>query len=386
MAQKCIGRDVASGAVVEIEFDSVINSVDHLLAPPADVPYVAPGWIDLQVNGFAGVDFNAPQASLQEIAGAIRAIFATGVTRFFPTIVTNSPEAMVGAVRTLMAARTSLPEGPAIEGFHMEGPYITPGDGARGAHPKRWVRPPDVEEYKRWQDAAQGLIKVVTLSPEWPQAPAYIQALVRDGVVAAIGHTHANSDQIEAAVDAGATLATHLGNGSDQVLPRHPNYIWDQLAEDRLAASFIADGIHLPPAFLKVAFRAKGIERSVLITDAVQPAGCPPGIYMLGEMEVELLPTGVVQLTDPGRQGLAGSALLMHVGVGNLMALAGLRLIEAVTMATRNPARVGRVAGRQRGLAAGERADLVVFRVDEATKKLTIEQTYMGGNLVYQGA
>ncbi len=383
MAQKCCGRDVVSGAVIEIGFDSGIVSVDHLLYPPADVPYVAPGWIDLQVNGFAGVDFNAPKASHAEIARAIRAMFATGVTRFYPTIITGSPEGMAGALVNLTAARTSLPEGPAMEGFHMEGPHITPEDGARGAHPKRWVRPPDLEEYKRWQDAAQGLVRLVTLSPEWPEAPAYIHALVGDGVVVALGHMRANSDQIKAAVDAGATLATHLGNGSHQMLPRHPNYIWDQLAEDRLAASFIVDGIHLPPAFLKVAFRAKGVERSVLVTDAVQPTGCAPGVYMLGEMEVELLPEGKVQLTDPNRQGLAGSALMMHVGVGNLMRLGGLSLMEAVTMATRNAARVGRIASRQRGLAVGERADLVLFRVDEASQTLSIEQTYMGGKLVY---
>jgi N-acetylglucosamine-6-phosphate deacetylase len=385
MAQKCIGRDVASGAVIELGFDDSITSVDHLVAPPADAPYLTPGWIDLQVNGFAGVDFNSPTASHEEIARAIRAMFATGVTRFLPTIITNSPEAITGALANLAAARASLPEGPAMEGFHVEGPHITPEDGARGAHPKRWVRPPDVEEYKRWQESCGGLVKLVTLSPEWPEAPAYIQALVREGVVVALGHTRANSDEIKAAVDAGATLATHLGNGSHQVLPRHPNYIWDQMADDRLAASFIVDGIHLPPSFLKVAFRAKGVERSVLVTDAVQPAGCAPGVYMLGEMEVELLPTGKVQLTDPGRQGLAGSALLMHVGVSNLMKLGGLSLLEAVTMATRNPARVGRIAGRLRGLAAGERADLVVFRVDEA-KSLTIEQTYMGGELVYRAA
>jgi N-acetylglucosamine-6-phosphate deacetylase len=383
MEQKCFGRDVVSEALIEVGFDAGIVSVEHRLEPPADAPYLTPGFIDLQVNGFAGVDFNAPQASHAEIGRAIRAMFATGVTRFYPTIVTNSPEVMAGSLANLTAARTSLPEGPAMEGFHMEGPHITPEDGARGAHPKRWVRPPDVEEYKRWQENAQGLVRLVTLSPEWPQAPGYIEALVREGVVVAIGHTRANSEQIKAAVDAGATLATHLGNGSHQVLPRHPNYIWDQLAEDRLAASFIVDGIHLPPAFLKVAFRAKGVERSVLITDAVQPAGCAPGIYMLGEMEVELLPTGKVQLTDANRQGLAGSALLMHVGVGNLMRLGGLNLMEAVTMAARNPARVGRIASRQRGLSVGDRADLVLFRVDDSTKTLSIEQTWMGGKLVY---
>jgi N-acetylglucosamine-6-phosphate deacetylase len=384
MTQKCIGRAIASGANVEVEFDQVITAVDHPITAPDNLPWISPGWIDLQVNGFAGLDFNRPSATQEEIAGALRVLFTTGVTRFYPTIVTNSPEMMAGALRNLAKAREALPEGRAMEGFHVEGPHITPGDGARGAHPKRWVRPPDIDEFHCWQDAAQGHVRIVTLSPEWPEAVRYIETIVGEGVVAAIGHTHANSEQIAAAVSAGATLATHLGNGADQMLPRHPNYIWDQLADDRLAASFIADGIHLPPAFLKVAFRAKGVERSVLVTDAVQPTGCPPGIYMLGEMEVELLPEGKVQLTDPNRQGLAGSALRMEKGIENLMRLAGLSLVEAITMATQNPARVGRIASRQRGLATGERADLVLFRVDEATKAVKVEQTWLAGKLVYQ--
>jgi N-acetylglucosamine-6-phosphate deacetylase len=384
MTQKCIGREVASDAVVEVEFDQLITGVEYVVSPPEGLPWLSPGWIDLQVNGFAGVDFNRPSATQEEIAGALKALFATGLTRLYPTIVTNSPEVMEGALRNLARLREALPEGHAIEGFHVEGPHITPEDGARGAHPKRWVRPPDLEEYRRWQDAARGNVRIVTLSPEWPQATHYIETIVREGVVAAIGHTSANSEEIAAAVSAGATLSTHLGNGSHQMLPRHPNYIWDQLADDRLAASFIADGIHLPASFLKVALRAKGVERSVLVTDAVRPAGCAPGIYMLGEMEVELLPEGKVQLTDPKRQGLAGSALRMDQGVENLMRLGGLSLMEAISMATQNPAHVGRIVPRQRGLVTGERADFVLFRVSDATKAVKVEQTWLGGKLVFK--
>ena len=169
-----------------------------------------------------------------------------------------------------------------MEAFHVEGPYISPEDGPRGAHPARWVRPPDLEEFHRFQEAARGNIRLVTLSPEWPDATRFIEALTREGVVASIGHTRATSDEIAAAVSAGATLSTHIGNGAHATLPRHPNYIWDQLAEDRLAASFIVDGIHLAPAFLKVALRAKGLERAILVTDAVMPAGCAPGPVQAG--------------------------------------------------------------------------------------------------------
>ena len=169
---------------------------------------------------------------------------------------------MVAALRNLARAKDSLPEGAAIDGFHVEGPHIGIEDGPRGAHPKRWVRKPDFDEFRRWQDATEGRIRIVTLSPEWPEAPRYIERIVAEGVVASIGHTAASAEQIADAVSAGASLSTHLGNGAHAVMRRHPNYIWDQLAEDRLMADFIVDGIHMGAQFLKAALRAKGIERS----------------------------------------------------------------------------------------------------------------------------
>ncbi|MGH9594990.1 MAG: N-acetylglucosamine-6-phosphate deacetylase, partial [Bryobacteraceae bacterium] len=332
----------------------------------------------LQVNGFAGVDYNSPTASMEEIGRSIRVLFSTGVTRFFPTVITGSPEDMRGALRNLAKARASLAEGQAMEAFHVEGPHISPEDGPRGAHPARWVRPPDFDEFQRWQEAADGHVRLVTLSPEWPQAPAYIGKLAREGVVTSIGHMRATRAQIQDAVSAGATLSTHLGNGADAVLPRHPNYIWEQLSEDRLAASFIADGIHLPDSFLKVALRAKGVERSVLITDAVMPAMCAPGLYKLGEVDVELKDDQRVVLRGGTR--LAGSSLRMDRAVENVMRAAGVNLTEAVTMATANAARVGRISGRLRGLKPGERADVVRFRV--ADGRLQVLETFLSGELV----
>jgi N-acetylglucosamine-6-phosphate deacetylase len=177
-------------------------------------------------------------------------------------------------------------------------------------------------------------------------------------------------------------MSTHLGNGAHAVLPRHPNYIWEQLADDRLSASFIADGIHLPVSFLKVALRAKGVERSVLVTDAVMPAGCAPGPYRLGEVDVELHEDQSVRLAGGTR--LAGSALRMDCAVQNLINLIGLSLVEALAMGTRNPARVGRIAGRQRGLQPGERADIIRFRFDMAERKLEILETIVNGQTVYR--
>jgi N-acetylglucosamine-6-phosphate deacetylase len=379
--KNCKGREVSTGERIEIEFDSVINHVDPLLSPDSeDGIWVAPGFVDIQVNGFVGVDYNSPIALHEEIARSVRVLFSTGVTRFFPTVITGAPDDMVGALRNLAAARESLDDGPAMEAFHVEGPHISPEDGPRGAHPARWVRPPDLDEFDRWQEAAGGHVRLVTLSPEWPNTLPYIERLVREGVVVSIGHTGATREQIQDAVSAGATLSTHIGNGAHAVLPRHPNYIWEQLAEDRLAASFIVDGIHLSNSFLRVALRAKGIERSVLITDAVMPAMCAPGPYKLGEVEVELREDQSVRLRGGTR--LAGSSLRMDRGVENLMRLAGLSLTEAITMATINPARVGRISSRQRGIRTGERADLVRFRVEDGV--LRVLETYLSGRQVFE--
>ena len=299
--------------------------------------WLSPGFVDLQVNGFAGVDYNHPGAAHEDIARSIRAQFATGVTRLCPTVITGDPGGMLACLRNLAAAREALPEGEAIAGFHVEGPHISPEDGPRGAHPRQWVRPPDVDEFHRWQEAARGGVRIVTLSPEWPTAPHYIERVVSEGVVASIGHTQAGADQIADAVSAGATLSTHLGNGAHQMLRRHPNYIWEQLADDRLMAGFIVDGIHLGAAFLKSAIRAKTVARSILVTDAATPAGAAPGRYAIADQPVDLTADGRVVLAGTDR--LAGSALNMRRGVENLVRLAGLSLDDAVLMATSNPAR-----------------------------------------------
>jgi len=378
---KCNGIDVATGERSEVSFGDFITGVDPLLSDEPDSVYVAPGCIDLQVNGFAGVDYNSGLTSHEAIARSIRAIFSTGVTRFFPTVITGSPEGMWSALRNLADARDALPEGSAMEAVHVEGPYISAEEGPRGAHPAAWVRPPDLDEFHRFQDAARGNIRLITLSPEWPQAPRFIEAVVQEGVVASIGHTGASAGEIAAAVSAGATLSTHLGNGAHATLSRHPNYIWEQLAEDRLAASFIVDGIHMARSFLKLELRAKGLERSLLVTDAVMPAGCAPGPYKLGEVDVELHSDGSVRLRGGTR--LAGSALRMDRAIQNVMQLEGVTLGEAVSMATRNPARVGRIAARRRGLSTGERADLVRFHYNDARREIQVIETYFGGRQVY---
>jgi N-acetylglucosamine-6-phosphate deacetylase len=382
-----IGRQPGSSAVWRVDFDATLTAVDELIRAPETTEFLAPGFIDLQVNGFAGVDYNNPAASHDAIAQSIRRMFTTGVTRFFPTVITGSEERITGAVRNLAAAKkqfagAGMPEGHAMAGFHVEGPHISPEDGPRGAHPLEHVRAPDIEEFKRWQDAAEGNIRLVTVSPEWDETPAYVNALVRMGVVASIGHTKASREQIRLAVEAGASMSTHLGNAAHSTLHKTQNYIWDQLAEDRLTASFIVDGIHLPQTFLRAAVRAKGVERAVLVTDAVMPAMCQPGPYNLGQVEVELRFDGSVVLR--GSERLAGSALRMDHAIANSMEMAAISLREALAMATVNPARVGRVAGRQRGLSPGEKADLVLFHWDSGSNSLQVQETIVAGVSVYR--
>jgi N-acetylglucosamine-6-phosphate deacetylase len=376
------GLDVRTGTALHVRMARTILSVEP--EPPVDACYVAPGFIDLQVNGFAGVDFNAADTPPDALERSIDTLVSTGVTRCYPTVITGAPDDMCGALANLAAAKETLALGEVFDGFHVEGPHISPDDGPRGAHPKRWVRPPDLDEFHRWQNAARGHVRLVTVAPEWPGVTSYIEELVRLGVTVALGHTAATAAEIADAVTAGATLSTHLGNGAHPLLPRHPHYIWDQLADDRLSASVIVDGIHLPASFLTVAIRAKHPSRVVLVTDASAPAAASPGAYHLGEQEVHLTVDGRVVLAGGDR--LAGSALRMDRAVSNVVRLASVSLTDAVAMATTNPARVGRVPGRQQGLQIGDRADVVRFRVSPDTGDIRIEETYVSGRRVFPSA
>jgi N-acetylglucosamine-6-phosphate deacetylase len=300
-----------------------------------------PGLCDLQVNGFAGVDFNDPKAPAERYEVAAARMRATGVTLFLPTLVTSTLEHFAACARPL-ARWTS----PASAGIHMEGPYISPVEGARGAHPLEHVRPASLDDFKRRQDAAEGRIVLVTLAPEVQGAMALIAHLVASGTRVSIGHSDASPSQVRDAVAAGATLSTHLGNGSVRAMARHPNLIWEQLAADEIVSCFIADGHHLPASTFKAMVRAKTPARAALVTDAVAPAGCAPGRYRIGTIEVELHADG--RVTMAGSDRLAGSALSLDVAVGNAVRLAGVSLDDALAMASTLPARSLGLAPRGR--------------------------------------
>jgi N-acetylglucosamine-6-phosphate deacetylase len=290
-----------------------------------------PGLFDLQVNGFGGVDFNAPALTGERAGEALARMRATGVTRCLPTLITSSFERFAASARVLARMADA-----AIAGIHMEGPYLSPDEGARGAHPREHLAPASVDDFNRRQDAAGGRIVLVTLAPEVPGALRLIEHLVASGVRAAIGHTAATAQQIGDAIAAGATLATHLGNGCAQLLPRHPNPIWELLAADGVLASLIVDGHHLPPATVKAMVRAKGVARTILVTDAIAAAGCAPGRYAIGGVECSLGDDGRVSL--PGTPYLAGSSLTLERAIANTVRFTGLSIDEVIPMASTIPA------------------------------------------------
>jgi N-acetylglucosamine-6-phosphate deacetylase len=299
---------------------------------PAEVRRLtSPGFLDLQVNGFAGVDFNDPATTVDDVHRALDVMRAHGVTRLLPTLITSSAERFGQCAKLLFRAKSD-----AVAGIHLEGPYISPEDGPRGAHPREFAAPASIDDFKRRQDAAGGRILLVTLAPEVPGALPLIEYLRADGIRVAIGHTAASADVIRDAIKAGATLSTHLGNGAANMIPRHPNFIWEQLAADEMMASLIVDGHHLPPATVKTMIRAKTVRRTILVTDAIAAAGQPPGEYQLGGVKVRLDQTGRVAV--PGAPNLAGSALAMDRAVANTVRFAGVSIEDALAMASTNPA------------------------------------------------
>ncbi|HEY5796138.1 MAG TPA: N-acetylglucosamine-6-phosphate deacetylase [Bosea sp. (in: a-proteobacteria)] len=325
------------------------------------------GLIDIQVNGFAGIDFNSGAVTPAEIDHAFEAMLATGVTLCLPTIITAHPSELDERFRALDAAISASRLGPLMcPGYHLEGPFLNPSPGYAGCHPPQAMTAADPGLVDRLESRLARPILMVTLAPEIEGAQALISALAKAGRIVAIGHSAANFDQVAAAADAGATLSTHLGNGMPQQFHKLVNPIFAQLAEDRLWASFIADGIHLHPKALRSLLRAKGLDRSILVTDAVSAAASRPGSYPFAGMSVDLRDDGSVR--QPGAANLAGSALCLDQAVRNLVAWGLASAAEAVAMASDHPLAALQPALRARRTAPdrGEidwSEDLLVTRV-----------------------
>jgi N-acetylglucosamine-6-phosphate deacetylase len=297
------------------------------------------GLFDLQVNGFAGVDFNSEGIDAAALDHALDAMLAGGVTACLPTLITAPAEVLAARFAALDRAVRGSPLAAAlVPGYHLEGPFLNATEGYAGCHPASAMGPPDAALVERLETGLSRPILLVTVAPELPAADRFIAAMTAAGRVVALGHSAADSETVARAAEAGARLSTHLGNGLPQVLHKVDNPIFAQLAEDRLSASFIADGIHLPAAALKTMLRAKGVDRAILVSDAVAAAGAPPGRYAFAGMSVEHAADGSVRV--PGSRSLAGSALTLDAAIRNVVRWGLGSFDDAVRMAGRNPRRL----------------------------------------------
>jgi N-acetylglucosamine-6-phosphate deacetylase len=342
--------------------------------------FVAPGFIDNQINGFAGVDFSGANLSTDDVNFAVRALWREGVTSFLPTLITNFHDNLIKNLKILYEAlcrdeqiRDSIP------GFHLEGPYISPEEGFRGCHPLKYIRKPSWEDFLLYQKAAGGKIIQITIAPEMEGAMEFISLCARNGIVVALGHTNASSEKIQQAVDRGARLSTHLGNGCANLIHRHKNPIWPQLANDLLTTSVIADGHHLLPEELQVFYKVKGPDKIILTSDVIYLSGMAPGKYMFLESEVILTQEGM--LLNPELHCLAGASFPLKKGIENMMKFTDCSLKNAINMATGNVATLYGLDNRGK-IFPGKRADLILF--EREGNQLKIDKTYLSGKLVYQ--
>src|SRR5665647_2090119 len=277
-----------------------------------DLAFIGPGLIDLQINGINGIDFNTTTLTQEDVVNATHYLLSQGVTTFFPTVITNSDENILTIVHTIYeACRSNSLVDECVWGIHLEGPFISPAEGAKGAHDEKYIKAPDWDLFNKFQEAAGGKIKLVTIAPEWEGSCSFIEKCREQGILVAMGHSLANSEQIRMAIQAGMTVSTHLGNGIPLLLKRHPNMIWDQLAADELYACMITDGIHIPDSFIKVVIKNKG-KAALIVSDATCFAGMPPGEYQnhIG---------GSVKLDKEKRISLKGSPGLLAGAAKSLL-------------------------------------------------------------------
>ena len=373
------GVHYLDGEMVGIEIiDGKIAKINHL-SSESDLPkiYVAPGLIDIQINGYMGIDFADQELNIERIREAAKALWKEGVTSFLPTLITADQESLKNSFSILSESLDDEEIGMSIPGFHLEGPYISPVKGFRGAHLEKYIRLPDWNEFSELQKAAQNGIKLITVAPEIEGAVSFIQKCSQDGIIVSLGHHNGNALEIKEAADAGASLSTHLGNGCANMINRHNNPLWPQLADDRISATLIVDGFHLNKEEVQCFYKIKGKNRTILVSDALDLAGLEPGEYTRWERKVLLTPD-VVKF--PAENVLAGAASPISTCVGNMMRFTQCSLSDAIQMASTNPARLMGLTDLGE-ISQGKRADLILFTIENG--ELVIQQTIVAGEVVY---
>lgn len=350
-------------ARVEIGIDGrIMQSTPLEGMPKGDGVVVTPGLVDIQVNGFAGIDFNAPGITAQQMDIALSGMLSSGVTRCLPTLITAGEAELIALLRDLDAAVSKSTLGALmVPGYHIEGPFLSPEDGYAGAHPIQHMRGASVELVQKLESVTTRPLMIMTVAPEVEGVLDLIPFLVSRGITCAIGHSAASRVETDAAIEAGATMSTHLGNGLPHMLNKNENPLLVQLGRDQLMASFIGDGIHIPRDMLQSWLRAKTLHRSILVTDASAAAGAPGqlGVFTLGEGKIERHADGSVRL--PGSSYLAGSGSSMDQMVRNVMGWYNLSVADIMQLARENPLRV--ISMPIENPKVGDLADFVEWRL-----------------------
>lgn len=375
---KCIDCLTNKVILIEIENDTIV-STKYLDESPEGNLYVGPGLVDLQINGFAGVDFNTFPIDELGFLKTIDALVKVGVTSFFPTVITNSDTSILSLLKNINKLCLQNPViNSFVGGIHLEGPFISPVDGAKGAHDHRHIKAPDWDLFEKFQEASGNRIKIITISPEWDNVTDFIKKCVANNVIVSLGHTIASEEQIRAATIAGASMSTHLGNGAPLSLPRNSNFIFEQLANDQLTASIIADGYHLPDSFLKIVLKTKQ-DRAILVSDSTMFAGMKSGVY---ESHIG----GKVFLEDGGRLSiynnnkiLAGSAVSILDCVNKLLKNNLASLSHAWVLASLNPYNL--VANVKKESASIKFSDLVIYELND--NSISILNVYKNKKRIY---
>jgi N-acetylglucosamine-6-phosphate deacetylase len=383
--QRIEGLSYLDGKPVSIVIkNGKITEVNNITELPSGTPklYVAPGLIDNQVNGYMGVSFISEiggELTLEKVKKATRALWERGVTTYLATLSSNTTEELMNLFTKIGRFRNEKSLLGSIAGFHLEGPYISSLEGYRGSHTPRFIRNPDWNEFMKFYKASGNSILTVTLAPELDGAMDFIKKCTEKGVIVAIGHTAANAEEINRAVENGAVISTHFGNGCANSINRHLNPLWPQLSNDKLALSIICDGFHLNRDEIRTFYKVKGSDKIIITTDVVEYGGMPAGKYKLwdGE-EVELTPAG--KLIYPVDKVLYGGSSSMDRMAKHIMNVTGCSLADAVKMSSTNPAKLYNLTDRG-SIDVGKRADLILFEVADSTLKIV--KTYVKGELVF---
>jgi N-acetylglucosamine-6-phosphate deacetylase len=351
------------------------NGVLTSLRPVTQAPagdgclWLSPGLFDIQVNGMFGTPFSSPDLTAEKVREIGEELERRGITRWCPTVTTQDPR-IVERSLGILADVIESNQAPNIHGIHLEGHYISSEEGYRGVHQEKFIRDPDPDEFDRWLRASRGRVCLFSLAPERKGAIEFIQRLTNAGIKVGLVHHHADHDTVRAAVAAGADLSSHLINGCAKMIHRQHNVIWSQLSIDELWSSFIADGFHIPSYTLRAVIKARGIDRSILVSDLAGLAGLPDGEYVKNERTV-VLKDGGLWVKGEGTNLLSGAAKTLEQDCEYLAAYSGFSIEEALLMASVNPARYFGIEDQMQ-LFPGKKTSLVAF--SWGNNKLSVEK------------